>query len=197
LGRHKEEPRERFTLRIKETELAELDAWMVRQGEVGFNRQKAILRLVSNGIRDVNNSPVASPASEIAQTLQARITELEAELQRCNAEREAELQRGLAELEDGPARPSLLDKISLSPEARAKFDRVCAQRGKTAEELIAIWLEKSLLPPAAQTASPAPTPPAPAAHRTSELAGLTADEKIARAAAKSKEAKAANRELHR
>ena len=56
MGRHKEEPAQRFTVRIKETDLAELDGWIARQGDESLNRQGGILRLVEDGIRDVKNS---------------------------------------------------------------------------------------------------------------------------------------------
>lgn len=38
MGRHTKEPRQRFTLRIKDSELAELDGWIVRQGDASTDR---------------------------------------------------------------------------------------------------------------------------------------------------------------
>jgi hypothetical protein len=57
MARKKEEVGRPFTVRIRSAQLAEIEAWMAREGEAGLSHQKAILRLVAAGIHDVKNSP--------------------------------------------------------------------------------------------------------------------------------------------
>jgi hypothetical protein len=164
MGRHKEEPTQRFTVRIKETDLAELDGWIARQGDEDLNRQGGILRLVRDGIRDVDNSAAINDVMNLpsaldptdreeleclrleAPAIQARLAELEAYVRSMFLELETEngeLKRQLAARTDTRAQPSLID--NLSPADRAEFDRLHPSlAGETGAEKLAALIEKAL-----------------------------------------------------
>lgn len=164
MGRHKEEPAQRFTVRIKETDLAELDGWIARQGDESLNRQGGILRLVKDGISEVDNSAAINDVMNLpsaldptdreeleclrleAPAIQARLAELEAYVRSTFLELETEkgeLKRQLAARTATRAQPSLID--NLSPADRAEFDRLHPSlAGETGTEKLAALIEKAL-----------------------------------------------------
>ena len=130
MARQKEEVGRPFTVRIRSAQLAELEAWMAREGEAGLSHQKAILRLVAAGIRDVKNSPAIHDVTKISDVTKERaelktakldVIELEAERDALRAEN-VDLKRQRDERTDPPAPPSPLDL--LSPEGRAGFHKL-------------------------------------------------------------------------
>jgi hypothetical protein len=98
MARQKEEVGRPFTVRIRSAQLAEIEAWMAREGEAGLSHQKAILRLVAAGIHDVKNSLEVHDVTKICDVVKERDT-LKDELEVVRAEN-AELRRQLAERTD-------------------------------------------------------------------------------------------------
>jgi hypothetical protein len=194
MARKKEEVGRPFTVRIRSGALADLEAWMAREGEAGLSHQKAILRLVAAGIHDVKNSPEVPDATkgpaapgELSSDDLAALEAIEPETARKRLNERIkrlkianrELRRQFAERTDTPAPPSPLDL--LSPEGRAGFHKLRVTEpfaamsdvevlAEVSNRVLTNWAKK-------RSAEPAPDEPAPFVEPT-EAAPASQPEKV-------------------